>query len=356
MDYRETELMECLELLRKLSNAFGPPGNENEVRSILREDLESYADEVKTDILGNVLFYHRGKSKYPKIMLAAHMDEVAFMIMFIEEKGFLRFHPLGSVANHILPGQRILLKGSTKMIRGTVGVKPPHLMGEEEQKKVVPIKDLFMDIGADNLKAVRKKGVEIGTLGVFNETFAELGEGYISGKAFDDRVGCTVLAQVFKAISDSPFNVVAVGTAQEEVGLRGARTATWQIEPEIGLALEGTFASDVPNSRPDRVSAILKRGPVITLFDRTSITNPIILQTLIKAGKDKKIPFQFKNVPSGGTDAGAIHLNKSGVPTGTVAVPCRYIHGPTSIAHITDLKNTIALITEFIKQISKSLG
>ena len=161
-----------------------------------------------------------------------------------------------------------------------------------------------------------------------------------------------MLAEVFRAFKDSPWNLVAVGTVQEEVGLRGARTAAWQIDPDYGLALEGTFAADVPGSRSDRASAKLKGGPVVTIVDRTTITHPTILKTLIKVGREKEIPFQFKKVPTGGTDAGAIHLTKAGVPSGTVAVPCRYIHGPASVTHIDDLSNTIALVTEFVEAIS----
>ncbi len=188
--------------------------------------------------------------------------------------------------------------------------------------------------------------------GVFDIEFEELGGGYVRGKAFDDRAGCTVLAEVFKALKDSPYNITAVGTVQEEVGLRGARTAAWQIDPDYGLAIEGTFAADVPGSRPDRTSAKLKGGPVITIVDRTTITHPKILSTLVTLGEEQSIPFQFKKVPTGGTDAGAIHLSKAGVPSGTVALPCRYIHGPASVAHIDDLTNTITLVTEFVKKIS----
>jgi putative aminopeptidase FrvX len=226
-------------------------------------------------------------------------------------------------------------------------------MTEEEQKKVAPIEDLFIDIGAESLEETEGKDVEVGTRGVFDIQFAELGGGYLRGKAFDDRAGCTVLVEVFKALKDSPYNLVAVGTVQEEVGCRGARTAAWQIDPDYSLAIEGTFAADVPCSRPDRTSAKLKGGPVVTIVDRATITHPTILNTLIKLGKEKLIPFQFKKVPMGGTDAGAIHLIKAGVPSGTVAVPCRYIHGPVSVAHIDDLRNTIALSTEFVKAISE---
>jgi endoglucanase len=347
------KLSDEIRLLANLSNAFGPSGNEEEVREVLKKELEEYADEVRVDKLGNIFFYHHGKERYPTVMLAAHMDEVAFMVTFIEKEGFLRFQTLGGITSNIMPGQMILLRGGKSYLKGVIGTKPPHIMTEEERKNIVPIEDLFIDIGAESLEEANRKGVEIGTQGVFDIEFAELGGGYLNGKAFDDRTGCTVLAKVFKALKDSPYNFIAVGTVQEEVGGRGARTAAWQIDPDYGLALEGTFAADVPGSREDRMSAKLKGGPVVTIMDRTTITHPTVLKTLIKLGKDKSIPFQFKKVPMGGTDAGAIHLTKAGVPSGTVAVPCRYIHGPASVTHIDDLSNTIALVTEFVKAISK---
>ena len=343
---------DLIRLFASLSDAFGPPGNEKDVREILRGDLEEYADDMKVDKLGNIFFHHHGKDGSPKVMLAAHMDEVAFMVTFIEKDGFLRFHTLGGITSNIMPGQMILLRGGKGDLKGIIGTKPPHLAREEERKKVVPMEDLFIDIGAENLEDAEEKGVEIGTNGVFDVTFTELGEGYLRGKAFDDRAGCTVLAEVFKALKDSECNLVAVGTIQEETGLRGARTAAWQADPDYALALEGTFTADVPGSRPDKVSSRLKGGPVVTIADRTIVTHPAVLKTLTKVGKKKLIPFQFKKVPMGGTDAGAIHLTKAGVPSGVVAVPCRYIHGPASVTHVDDLKNTIALVTEFVKTVS----
>jgi endoglucanase len=345
-------LSDEIKLLESLSNAFGPPGNEEQVRVILKRELEDYADEVRVDNLGNIFFFNHGGDQYPKIMLAAHMDEVAFIINFIEETGFLRFQTLGGITDNIMPGQTILLKGTKGPLKGIIGSKPPHILKEEEKQKIVPLEDLFIDIGAENQKEAKDKGVEIGTCGVFDIKFTELGGGYVRGKAFDDRAGCTILVEVFKALKDSPYNIIAVGTVQEEVGLRGARTAAWQVEPDYGLALEGTFAADVPESRPDKMSARLKGGPVITIVDKTVITHPKILNTLVKLGKEKSIPFQFKKMLTGGTDAGAIHISKAGVPSGTVALPCRYIHGPASVAYINDLKNTIALVTEFVKEIS----
>jgi len=339
-------------LLRVLSDAFGPSGNEEQVREILKTELQPYADEVKVDKLGNILFYHNGQESFPRVMLSAHMDEVGVLVTFIENEGFLRFQTLGGIPNNTLPGQRILFRGEKTEVRGIVGTKPPHIMTVDEQNKVIPVEDLFIDVGAENLDAAKAKGADIGMLGVFDVEFRELGEGYVRGKALDDRAGCVVLVEVFKALKDSPCNFVAVGSVQEELGMRGARTAAWQVDPDYGLALEGTFAADVPGTRPDRASAKLKGGPVITIMDRTVFTDPTVLKTLTNVGRDKGIPFQFKKVPTGGTDAGAIHLTKAGVPSGTVAVPCRYIHGPAAITHVDDVKNTVSLVTEFIRTIS----
>ena len=345
-------MLKDVELLGKLSNAFGPSGNEEDVAEILRRDLDGCADDERIDKLGNILFYHNGQKGCPKVMLSAHMDEVGFMVTFIEEDGFLRFDTIGGITNNIMPGQRIMLRGERGYLKGIIGTKPPHIMTAEEQNKIVPKEDLFIDIGAESLKQAREKGADVGMMGVFDVEFADLGDGYFRGKAFDDRAGCTVLAEVFKSLKDSPCNFVAIGSVQEELGMRGSRTAAWQVDPDYGLALEGTFVADVPGTRPDRVSSKIKGGPVVTIMDRTALTHPLVLKTLIKVGRERSIPFQFKKVPVGGTDAGSIHLTKAGVPSGTVAVPCRYIHGPASIVHIDDLKNTVRLVTEFVKVIS----
>jgi len=345
-------LSRTIELLKELSSAFGPPGNEEDVAAILKKELEACADETRVDKLGNVFFRHEGKEGYPKIMLSAHMDEIGFIVTFVEQDGFLRFDTLGGITSNVLAGQRILLRVDEGFLKGIVGTKPPHIMTTDEQNKIIPKEDLFVDIGADGLKQAQKKGADVGVMGVFDVEFADLGDGYFRGKAFDDRAGCTVLAEVFKSMKNSPYNIVAVGSVQEELGIRGARTAAWQVDPDYGLALEGTFVADVPDTRPDRVSSKIKGGPVVTVLDKTSLSHPYILKTLIKTGREKSIPFQFKKVMVGGTDAGAIHLTKAGVPSGTVAVPCRYIHGPASILHIHDLKNTTRLVSEFVRAIS----
>ncbi|MCW4012251.1 MAG: M42 family metallopeptidase [Candidatus Bathyarchaeota archaeon] len=338
-------------LLERLSNAFGPPGHEAEPRNILIEELQDYADEVRTDKLGNVFFTHKGDEKAPIIMLAAHTDEVAVLITDIDDQGFLRFHPWGIVDN-VLPGQRMMLKGKKGTLYGILGTKPPHVLSAEERKAAIPADELFIDIGADNREMAEKKGAYVGMTGTFDVQFKDLGDGYLWGKAFDDRVGCYVMAEVFKWAKDTSYNIIAVGTVQEEVGLRGSKTAAWQVDPDYGLALENTFAMDMPGVPAHKQSAGLHKGPVVTIADRSVIAHPKVLGSLMEAADAEDIPYQFKKIPSGGTDAGSIHLTKAGIPSGTVANPCRYIHGPCGITTEEDIENTVALVKAFIKRIS----
>ncbi len=340
-----------LTLLRKLSNAYGPPGYEDEAREILRTELEGVADETRVDKLGNIIFWHRGKKGKPLIMLAAHTDEVGFLVRYIEDAGYLRLHSWGVVPN-ILPGQRLIFRGKKGDLRGIIGTKPPHIMSEEERKKPVILDDLFVDIGTCKREEAEARGAYEGMTGVFDVEFLDLGDGFVRGKALDDRAGCYVMAEVFKSLKGSPYNVVAVGTVQEEVGLRGSRTAAYQVDPDYGLALEGTFAVDMPGMAPHMVPASLKKGPVVTLADASVIAHPRVLKAITEAAEERKIPYQFKKIPSGGTDAGSIHLTKGGVPSGTIAVPCRYIHGPASITTTEDIENTIRLVKAFIERIS----
>jgi endoglucanase len=327
-----------IELLLRLSNAFRPPGSEAEPRMILQEELEEYADNVSVDKLGNIIFSQKGDKDAPKIMIAAHMDEVAFLITHIEETGFLRFHTWG-IVDTILPGQRVLLKEKIGDLYGVIGTKPPR-------------DHLFLDIGAMTKQEAGKKGAYIGMQGVFDVKFRDLGQGYLWGKAFDDRVGCYILAEVFKWVKDKPYSLIAVGTVQEEVGLRGSKTAAWQVDPDYGLALENTFAVDMPGVLPHKQSSGLKKGPVVTIADRSIIAHPKVLGCILEAAEAEQIPYQFKRIPRGGTDAGSIHLTKAGIPSGTIANPCRYIHGPCGITTIEDIENTIRLVEAFIKRIS----
>ncbi|MEM1550029.1 MAG: M42 family metallopeptidase [Candidatus Methanomethylicia archaeon] len=341
-----------LDYLAKLSNAFGPPGFEDEVRDLLKMEFEKFADEVKVDRLGNLIGYLHGDSSLPKIMIAAHMDEVGFLITNVSDKGFLYFHPLGGVVAQIIPGQIIKIKGRSGFVYGVVGSTPPHITPPERRDKVPPIEDMYIDVGATSIDEVKARGLDIGCPAVFHTEFRDLGLGYIFGKAFDDRIGCLILVELLQKLKNSRFNVVFVATVQEEVGLRGARTAAWIVEPDYAIAIEGTFAADTPDVKSHQIPAFLKRGPVLTIADAGMIAHPKVLKVLMETADRNNIPYQFKRVPSGSTDAAAIHLTRGGVPSGVIAVPCRYIHGSSAIAHVDDIKASINLALKCIEGLS----
>jgi putative aminopeptidase FrvX len=341
-----------IDLLARLSNAFGPSGLEDEPREILRSELLDYADEIKVDSMGNIYFYYNRKDGDPTVLIDAHTDEVGFIATFLDDKGFLKFSNIGGIVPSVMQGQSILLKGKKGYVKGVVGSKPPHVLSDEERKKVVSVEELFIDIGVGDREQAEEMGCYVGMMGVFDVKFSELGNGYVRGKAFDDRAGCYVMAEAFKALKDSKCNVVAVGAVQEEVGLRGTRVAAWKVDPDYALALEGTFAVDVPGVSPENMVTQLKKGPILTIADRGIIVNPKVLQILVDTAEAGRVPYQFKKPLMGGTDASAIHLVKGGIPTGVVSVPCRYIHAPASIAHIEDLDNSVNLVKAFVNRIS----
>jgi endoglucanase len=345
-----------LKLLEKLSNAYGPPGHEEEVRMIMEEELKGIVGKVQVDVMGNLIAEKQGAMGKPKIMITAHMDEVGFIITNISEKGFLNFHPMGGVVPTIIPGQTMRIRGEGGEAIGIVGSTPPHITPPEKRDKIPPIEEMYIDIGATSQEEVKARGIDVGATAIFHTQYRELGLGYIMGKAFDDRVGCLILVEVMKKLMETEANITAVATVQEEVGLRGARTAAWTVNPDYAIAIEGTFAADTPEVKPTQIPAKLKGGPVITIADAGMITHPKILKTIVKTAEEAKIPYQFKKIPSGSTDAAAIHLTRSGIPSGAIAVPCRYIHGPAAITHISDIEATINLIVKVILKLSGIQG
>ncbi|MGQ4832641.1 MAG: M42 family metallopeptidase [Candidatus Asgardarchaeia archaeon] len=341
-------------LIEELSNAFGPSGFEGEIRGIILKYVNSLADEVKIDKLGNIIATIKRNDNSPTIMLAAHMDEVGLLITSIDENGFLRFHPLGGIDSRILYGQKVIIATSKgRKVHGFIGAKPPHIMTEEERNKVLKVPELFIDIGAKNYDEVLDIGIDIGSVAVFDSKFVELGNGRIMGKAFDDRLGVALIIHLLDKFKDKDYNLVATFTTQEELGLRGARTAAWQVDPDYAIVLEGTTAGDVPGVNEYLQSTKLGGGPAITIADRSIVVNPIMVQVAINAAKQLEIPYQFKRAIVGGTDAGVIHLTREGILTGVISVPCRYIHSPYAIADLNDIDNTIKLVSQMIKNLSE---
>lgn len=334
-------------ILKELSEAFGVSGCEDEVREIIVEAIKDHVDEYRVDSLGNLIAVKKAHPQSAirnplKVMLAAHMDEVGLMITHIEENGSLRFRPVGGIDDRILLSKVVLI-GKDRLL-GVIGVKPVHLLKEEDRRQVVKVDQMAIDIGAKNQEEA-EKAVKIGDYAVFATGFCPLTEDglrTVKGKAFDDRAGCAVLIEVLK--ERYPFDLYSVFTVQEEVGLRGARVAAYAIEPSVAFALEGTICDDMPKKKDVSPSTELGAGPAITIMDRSFIADRGLVKLLVETAEELGIPYQFKQPGVGGTDAGAIHLVKEGVPSATVSVPCRYIHSPACLLSLEDFENTVRLM------------
>ncbi|MCS7286352.1 MAG: M42 family metallopeptidase [Anaerolineae bacterium] len=334
-------------LLKELSEARGVSGNEGKVREIIREHIETHVDQISVDSIGNLIAFKKGDGSIPlKVMLAAHMDEIGFMVTHIDEKGYLHFSPVGGIDERVIPGKRVLV--GDKAIPGVIGLKPVHLLKEEERSQITPLERLVIDIGAGD-RASAEKVVSVGDCATFDVAFQELGFRRVRGKAFDDRAGCAVLVELVK--ERFPFDLYAVFTVQEEVGLRGAKVAAYAIEPDVAFSIEGTVADDLPKDKDVSPTAKLGHGPAITLMDRTFVAFHPLVRLLVEAAEAEGIPYQFKQPLVGGTDSGAIHLARKGVPSATVAVPCRYIHSPLSILSLDDLENTLRLMKAALRRL-----
>ena len=341
--------MKSADLLQQLSDAFGVAGFEDEVRAKIKELVSPYGDEVKTDTLGNLFATRKGKNNFT-LMLDAHMDEIGFMVKWIDESGYLRFSPIGGWDERIVPShQVVILTRSGKKRYGVIGSTPPHILKDEERKKPIPLEDMFIDVGASSRQEAADMGLRIGDPLTIHYPFTELRDGYVVGKALDDRAGCAVLIEAARRLAETALEITLVFSfvVGEEVGLRGARTAAYQINPDVALALEGTIGADVPGISEERQPVRLGRGPAITVADRTIIVSRSMVKALERVAEEGSIPYQYKLPIIGGTDAGAIHLTRAGILTGVVSVPCRFVHSPNSTLRLNDLENTVRLVTRF---------
>ena len=337
-------------LIESLTNAPGVSGNEGAVRKLIRAGIAKHVDDIRVDALGNLIAYKkpRGNKKGPKVLLAAHMDEIGLMVTFIDKLGYLKFGKVGGVDNRVLLAKRVLV-GKDK-VPGVIGVRPIHLIWRKgEHKKVSTPEELVIDIGASNQEDAQKY-VSIGDYVVFDTQYEDWGA-LIKAKAFDDRIGCYLMMELLKDRYDFP--VYAAFTTQEEVGLRGARVAAYRTLPDIAFILEGTGAADMPQPRESDTSRVpaLGKGPVITIMDRSVICDKPLVKLLTSTAVAKRIPHQIKQPGIGGTDAGRIHLTKEGVRTVVLAIPARYIHSPACLMAKNDIANGLKLMQATLKKI-----
>ncbi|NLM39860.1 MAG: M42 family metallopeptidase [Firmicutes bacterium] len=338
-------------LLRKLTEACGAPGQEGEVRALIRSEIEGYVDEIRTDALGNLIAVKNPSAPGPKVMLAAHMDEVALMILGIEKNGLLRFRPIGGIDPRVLVAKTVLV--GEKKVPGVIGSKPIHLQRPEERQRPLSIDELAIDIGAKSQEEAEKV-VNLGDCAYFATKFEEFGQDKIKAKALDDRVGCALLIELLKQNYDIP--VYGVFTVQEEVGLRGAGVAAYQIQPDVAIVLEGTTASDVPGSDPHKHATSVGKGPAITIMDRTVITHPPLVRRLIELAEEHNIPYQIRRTNTGGTDAGQIQLTAGGTKAAVIAVPCRYIHSAASVMSKKDYEAAFRLTSVYLQDLQEREG
>jgi len=345
--------MVIAETLQKLSNACGVAGREEEVRNLRKSFLKPHVDEVKEDKLGNVIGIKKGKKDAPKVMLAAHMDEIGLLVKTISKEGFLQFTKIGGIDDRILLAQKVIVYTEKGPLHGIIGSKPPHIQKEEERKKIFTYDELFIDIGAENQEEVKKMGVRIGDSIGFDIKFTKVGKNIVIGKAFDDRVGCAVIAETVKCLEKTECTVYVVGTVQEEVGLRGATTAAFGIYPDVGIALDVTIAGDVPGVKEFEAPTKMRKGPSLTIADYGLITHPKVLRLLVEAAEGNKIPYQLETGLPGSTDAARISLTREGVPSGVISIPTRYIHSPASLLSLKDAENAVKLTVAAIQKIPK---
>jgi len=301
----------------------------------------------------NIIAVKKGKPKAPKIMLAAHMDEVGLMVKTITKEGFIQFSKLGGIDDRILAAQKVTVFTKKATYPGIVGSKPPHIQKEEERKKIMNFDELFIDVGAENKDDALKMGLAVGDPIAFDVKYTKIGRECVLGKAFDNRAGCAAMVETMKLLKESDCTVFAVGTVQEEVGLRGAGTAAFAVDPDLALALDVTTAGDVTDVREYDTSVKLGKGTSLTVSDSGVITHPKIMRWILDTANEEKIPLQLESGLLGSTDAARISLTRQGIPSGTLSIPTRYIHSPASILSLVDLENTAKLAAAAISRASK---
>ncbi|WP_018307381.1 M42 family metallopeptidase [Desulfitobacterium hafniense] len=331
-------------LLKILSELNGTSGAEKEIRQALAAELEPCVHSLSTDKIGNLIVQKNPSLSGPKVMIAAHMDEVALMITAITADGFLKFQPVGGIDPRILVSKPLKINALT----GVIGAKAIHLQKPKEREQALTIEQLYIDIGAKS-KEEAEKHVKIGDYAYFFTEMERLGQGYLKGKAFDDRVGCAILAQLLKR--DYALNLIGAFTVQEEVGLRGATVAAYHVQPDFAIVLEGTVSAQMMEVEEGEWVTEPGKGPALSMLDNSTLYQPQLLRQVIDLAEKMGIPYQLRRGHSGGNDAGRIHLSREGIPTIALSVPCRYIHSTASVLAEKDIEHTLNLVDGILKAI-----
>ncbi len=340
--------------LEELVNIYAPTGAEEPVQRVYRKNLKDIAESLEKDVMGNVSAGLNPNGPL-RIMLAGHCDEVGFQVRYIDEKGFIYVDALGGVDAHIVPGHRVKILTNNGEILGVIGRKAIHLVKPDERKKVTPLKDQYVDIGVSTKEEVEKLGIRIGDPIVFTQTYAHLGnQGVVVSRCFDDRIAVFIIAETLRLLKNEKFDaaVFGVSTVQEEIGTRGAITSTYGINPDVGIALDVSHASDSPDVQEKEIGvAKLGGGPILV---RGPNINPKLFDLLVETAEAENIPYQIKAAPRPtGTDARSIQMTRGGVATALIGIPNRYMHTMSETVHLDDVDAIVRLLIATIKKITK---
>jgi len=332
--------------LKELVETPSPSGFEQPAQRVLRRELEPVADELRTDVMGNVIARIAGGGEHAtRVMLAGHCDEIGLMVKYIDDGGYLYFAPIGGVDAHLVPGQRVWVHTGAGPLLGVVGKKPIHLLEAKDREKVVRFKQQFIDIGAAD-RAAAAELVSVGDPVTFAVGLERLQGDHVTSRAFDDKMGAFIVAQVLKEVrrrGSAPVDLYGVSTVQEEIGLRGGITSAYGVNPDVGIAVEVGFATDFPDVDKKEVGDFkVGGGPLIT---RGANINPVLFELLVATAREEAIPCQISGAPRAtGTDANAIQLSRGGVAAALISVPLRYMHTPVEVLSLGDLENTVRLL------------
>lgn len=346
---------ETAKLLKTLTEANGVSGHEGEVRGLVRGYFKNLGD-VSQDNVGSVICSLKGNNGGPRVMIAAHMDEIGFMVKHITAEGFLRFLPLGGWFNQVLMGRRVLVQTRQGPVEGVIGAKPPHLISPSDRSTAVEIEDMFIDVGASSLEDVEGIGVRVGDAVVPSARFTVLAnpKTYMA-KAIDDRVGLALLIQALQELQgqDHPNQVFGVATVMEEVGLRGASTAVEAVDPEVAIVIDADIAGDVPGIKDVESAVRMGRGPSVLFYDVRLLPNPKLRDLVIDSAGQLGVPVQSSLVQGYATDGGVIHLHKTGVPTVVIGIPARHIHSDGAIIHRDDYDAALRLLVAVVARLDE---
>lgn len=337
------------ELLKKISETPGAPGFETKIRNLVREEIRDLVDEMYVDSMGSLIGVKKGREG-KRILVAAHMDEISFIVTHIDDEGFVRFHPLGGFDPKTLTAQRVIIHGRED-VPGVMGSKPVHLMSADEKNKVTQLRDYFVDAGMS--AAQIKDLVSVGDPITRERELVVMGD-CVNGKSLDNRISVYILIETLKALQGKsiPYDLYAAFTVQEEVGLRGAFNAAGHIDPDFGLGLDVTLAFDVPGAQPFEMITRLGQGTAIKILDGSTICDSRMISYLKSIASRHEIPYQMEILPAGGTDTAALQRQGTkGSIAGAISIPLRHIHQSVEMAHMGDISSTIDLLTASISEL-----